>query len=225
MEFHPVFLRVSGRPCVVVGAGRAAEPRILALVEAGATVTVIAPTVSVAVARLAADGRLRHLPRSYRRGDLHGFRLAYAATEDDTVHAAIAAEADASGVLLNVVDRPAWCDFITPAVVRQGALTVAISTGGASPALARKLRADLEERFGPEYAVALELLRRLRPVLRARGLGFAAKQEALGRLVDSPLLEYVRDGRRAEIDRLLAAFGMDLSLATLGMEELGGPHE
>lgn len=225
MQTTPIFLQVARRPCVVIGAGEAAQPRIVELVHAGADVTVVAPALCVAVARLAADDRLRHLPRTYRRGDLDGAFLAYAATGDDAVHAAIAEDARAAGVLLNVVDRPAWCDFITPAVVRRGALTLAISTGGASPALARRVRLDLEDRYGPEYAVVLELLRRLRQRLAERGLDLAAKQELFGRLVGGPLVEYVREGRREAIDALLAGLGEDLSLAALGMDDLGGDNE
>jgi precorrin-2 dehydrogenase/sirohydrochlorin ferrochelatase len=225
MQTTPIFLQVARRPCVVIGAGEAARPRIVELVHAGAEVTVVAPVLCVTVARLAADGQLRHLPRPYRRGDLDGAFLAYAATGDDAVHADVAVDARAAGVLLNVVDRPAWCDFITPAVVRRGALTLAISTGGASPALARRVRLDLEDRYGPEYAVVLELLRRLRQRLGDRGLDLAAKQELFGRLVDGPLVEYVREGRRDAIDALLAGLGADLSLAALGMDDLGGDNE
>lgn len=225
MHATPVFLRLADRACVVVGAGSEAAPRITELVAAGARVTVVAPELGAAAAALADAGRFLHLPRRYRRGDLDGAFLAYAATGDDAVHAAIAADARAAGVLLNVVDRPAWCDFITPAVVRRGALTLAISTGGASPALARRLRLDLEAQFGPEYAVVLEILRRARRLVADRGLDLAAKQRLFGRLVDAPLVEYVREGRRDAIDALLAGLGEGVSLAAIGMDDLGGNDE
>lgn len=211
----PLTLRVGGRRCAVIGAGGAAEPRIDDLAAAGAALTVIAPDATVRVRELAAQGHLTLIERTYRIGDLAGVDLAYAATGDDAVHAEIANEASRTGTWLNVVDRPQWCDFTTPAVVRRGRLTVAISTGGASPALARRIRLDLEEQFGPEYEQALELLARLRPLLATRGLSFADKQARLGRLVGAPLLDSLRRGDGAAVDRLLAEVDPGLSLAAI----------
>lgn len=220
MNDYPVYLRLADRPCVVVGAGEAAEPRILELLAAGARLKVVAPRARPRVAELAEAGRVQHLKRAYQRGDLDGCLLAYAAVGDDVMHRQIAEDAANSGVLLNVVDRPRWCDFITPALVRRGRLAVAISTGGASPALARRIREDLEAHFGAEYAVALEILARMRPHLAKRNLSLADKQRLLGRLVAEPFLDFVRSGQTAEIDRLLAAVDPGLSLAALGITEL-----
>lgn len=192
------------------------------LVDAEAVLTVIAPEVSPAVAAAARAGRLRYLARRYRHGDLAGAFVAYAAVGDDAVHREIAAEARAAGVLLNVVDRPEWCDFTTPAIVRRGRVGFAISTGGASPALAGKLRRELEERYGPEYAAVAELLWRMRQRPEFRRLGFADKRTLFGRLVDGPLVEYVREGRIDRVDALLAEAGDGLSWAALGMDEIGG---
>lgn len=214
-ESIPIAVRVSGRRCAVIGAGSAAEPRIGDLAAAGAALSVIAPDATLRVRELAAQGHLTLIERAYRRGDLVDIDLAYAATGDDAVHAEIADEASRTGTWLNVVDRPQWCDFTTPAVVHRGRLTVAISTGGASPALARRIRLDLEERFGPEYEQALELLARLRSVLASRGLTLAEKQARLGRLVCAPLLEFLRLGDTAAVDRLLAEVDPTLSLAIL----------
>jgi len=225
MENYPVFMRVAGWRCVVIGAGHAAEPRIVALAEAGALLTVIAPEVQPAVAHLATAGRLVHVGRKYQTGDLDSARLAYAAVGDDAIHAQIATDAAATGVLLNVVDRPQWCDFITPSIVRRGRLTLAISTGGASPALARQIRLDLENRFGPEYAIALEILARVRRVLSERKMTFADKQQRLSRLVAAPFIDHIRAGECDAVDTLLAMVAEGLSLGALGMAGLEVHHE
>lgn len=225
MKHFPISLCLEGHRCVVVGAGTAAAPRIFDLVAAGARVAVVAPHACAAVDELATTGKITHHARVYAQGDLDGCLLAYAATGDDALHERIAADAASAGVLLNVVDRPRWCDFITPAIVRRGRLTLAISTGGASPALARRVRQELEAHFGPEYATALELLARLRPILAARGMSLADKQERLGNLVAAPLLDHVRAGRTDAIDQLLANVADGLSLAALGMATLEGAHE
>jgi siroheme synthase (precorrin-2 oxidase/ferrochelatase) len=118
---------------------------------------------------LAAAQQITHQARAYRRGDLQGTFLAYAATDSDVLHTQITDEAHVAGVLLNVVDQPALCDFIMPAIVARGDLVIATSTGGASPALAKRIRHDLEDTFGPEYDLALQLL-----VAAGRGFAFTA---------------------------------------------------
>jgi precorrin-2 dehydrogenase/sirohydrochlorin ferrochelatase len=148
---HPVFLDLAGEPVVVVGAGAVAERKIAALLESGARVTVIAPKATPRLLALAEGGEVRLLARPYGPGDLAGCRLAYVATDDPEVSRAVRAEATALGVWLNVADQPELCGFIAPAVVRRGDLTLAVSTGGASPALARWIRERLEADFGPEY--------------------------------------------------------------------------
>lgn len=219
MKYYPAFLRVAGRPCLVIGGGTTAEQKTNSLLKAGAVVTVISPQLTPALAALAAAQQVTHQQRCYRSGDLDGFFLAYAATNDEAVHAQIATDASAAAVLLNVVDRPDLCHFIVPSVVERSDLIIATSTSGASPALAKRIRRDLEERFGPEYAVALDLLRRLRTHLGRSARSPADRQRVFTALVDSPLLDYLRDGQAQSVDRLLATtVGAEVSLAALGME-------
>jgi precorrin-2 dehydrogenase len=219
MKYYPAFLRVAGRPCLVIGGGTAAERKIDSLLRSGAVVTVISPQLTPTLAALAATQQVTHHQRRYHRGDLQGFFLAYAATDDEGVHAAIAEDASAAGVLLNVVDRPHLCHFIVPSVMERGDLIIATSTSAASPALAKRIRRDLEARFGPEYALALELLRRLREHLRGGARSAADRRRIFDALVDSPLLDYLRDGQAQAVDRLLATtVGADVSLASLGLE-------
>ena len=219
MNYYPIFLRVAGRSCLVIGGGRVAEQKVQSLLTAGARVTVVSPQLTSGLHALAAAGQITHQDRTYASGDADGFFLAYAATDDEDLHVRIAAEADAAGVLVNVVDRPQLCDFIMPSVIERGDLVIATSTGGASPAMARRIRCELEEIFGPEYALALTLLRRVRETLGASPHTGAERRRIFNALVDSPLLDYIRHGQRQDINALLAAtVGNDMSLAALGIE-------
>ena len=203
----------------MIGGGRVAEQKVQALLRAGARVTVVSPDITPKLAELAAAGAVTHHQRRYNGDDLRGVVLAYAATDNQALHAQIARDADVMNVLLNVVDRPALCDFIAPAVMARGDLIIAASTGGASPAMAKRIRRDLEGRFGPEYDVALQLLRRIRERLAARALTSAERQRVFTSLVESPLLDYLRARQVDAVDRLLAAtVGDDVSLASLGVE-------
>jgi precorrin-2 dehydrogenase/sirohydrochlorin ferrochelatase len=143
MSLFPIFLKLTGRRSVVIGAGHLAESKIASLRAADAAVTVIAPDVSDAITEQAESGELTLLRRSYQQGDLAGAFLVVAATDDPAVNRAVFAEATASGVLCNAVDDPPFCDFYFPSVVRRGDLQIAISTAGASPALAQRLRKEL----------------------------------------------------------------------------------
>jgi uroporphyrin-III C-methyltransferase/precorrin-2 dehydrogenase/sirohydrochlorin ferrochelatase len=164
---HPIFIDLTGHPVIVVGGGTVAERKIETLVESGAQVTVVSPEVTGLIARWGEAGRITLHRRAYLSGDLRGFRLAYAATPDQQVNRAVRLEARAEGVWLNAVDEPDLCDFITPAIVRRGSLTIAVSTNGRCPALSRRIREDLERQFGPEYAEAVEQLGELRDRTRA----------------------------------------------------------
>ncbi|MGD0946032.1 MAG: bifunctional precorrin-2 dehydrogenase/sirohydrochlorin ferrochelatase [Candidatus Binatia bacterium] len=222
MKYYPMFLRVADRRCLVVGGGKVAEQKVTALVEAAAHVTVISPVITSNLQALTAAQAITHHARQYASGDVRGFFLAFAATDDEQTQEQLARDAQSAGALLNVVDRPGLCDFIVPAVMEQGDLVIATSTGGASPALAKRIRRDLQESFGPEYAEALRLLRRVRGRLAARSASPADRRRVFTALANSPLLEYLRRRQTDAIDQLLAeTVGDGVSLATLGMDTLG----
>lgn len=147
MSLFPLFLKLTGRPCVVIGAGHLAESKIESLRAADAAVTVIANQVSDLIAEQAAAGEITLHQRPYRQGDLAGAFLVVAATDDPATNRAVFAEATSSGVLCNAVDDPPFCDFYFPSVVRRGDLQIAISTAGNSPALAQQLRKELNEQL------------------------------------------------------------------------------
>jgi precorrin-2 dehydrogenase/sirohydrochlorin ferrochelatase len=143
MSLFPIFLKLTGRPCTVIGAGHLAESKIESLLSANARVTVIAPNATDRIAALATDGALTLHVREYATGDLAEQFLVVAATNAPAVNRAVFAEAEAAGILINAVDDPPFCDFYFPSVVRRGDLQIAISTSGESPALAQRLRKEI----------------------------------------------------------------------------------
>jgi siroheme synthase-like protein len=155
---YPVSLELTGRRAVVIGEEAVAGGKAEGLLAAGALVTVVAETPAARLDELAADPRVTVHRRGWRPADLDGAFLCVAARSDEATQAAIYAAGRARGVLMNVMDDIPHCDFATPAIVRRGHLAIAISTGGRSPALARRLRELLQEQFGPEWGPALELL-------------------------------------------------------------------
>lgn len=141
----PVFLKLANRPCLVVGAGAVAASKITALLESGASISVVAPNANSEIKQLVAAGQLRWLPRKFQSGDLAGAFLAIAATSDPAVNSAVFLGSQRLGVLCNSVDDPPHCDFYFSAVVRRGDLQIAISTSGESPAVAQRFRQEIDD--------------------------------------------------------------------------------
>jgi precorrin-2 dehydrogenase/sirohydrochlorin ferrochelatase len=150
-KLFPMFLKLSNRPCLVVGAGTVAESKIASLLEAGGRVRVVAPEATPQVRSWAQTKGIEWHQRPFQPDDLEGMFLVVAATSSEELHGRIFEEATRRGVLCNVVDVPSLCDFYYPSVVQRGVLQIAISTAGQSPALAQRLRKELEDQFGPEY--------------------------------------------------------------------------
>jgi precorrin-2 dehydrogenase / sirohydrochlorin ferrochelatase len=165
-----MFVKLEDRSCLVVGAGSLAQSKIPGLLEAGARVGVVAPQANAAVSHWALSGKITWKQRSFEPTDLDGAFLVIAATSSSALNRTVFRQARRRGVLCNAVDDPERCDFYYPAVVRRGALQLAISTGGLSPALAQRLRRELEEQFGPEYAEWVEQLGRSRQQIFSRDL-------------------------------------------------------
>jgi precorrin-2 dehydrogenase/sirohydrochlorin ferrochelatase len=143
MGLFPIFLKLTGRPCIVIGAGALAESKIESLQAANARVSVIAPKANPRIVAMAESGEIAWQQREYAPGDVAGNFLVIAATDNPAVNRAVFAEAEAAGILINAVDDPPFCDFYFPSVVRRGELQIAISTAGASPALAQRLRKEI----------------------------------------------------------------------------------
>jgi len=176
MRLFPIFLKLAGRPCVVVGAGTIAESKIESLLAAEARVTVIAPEALPRVVEWAESGEIVWHRRAYQAGDIAGNFLAVAGTSAPAVNRAVFAEATAAGILCNAVDDPPFCDFYFPSVVRRGDLQIAISTAGESPALAQRLRKEINEQLPLDLGEwVMELGRLRREVLAAEGPGEGRK--------------------------------------------------
>ena len=163
MSFYPVYLNLQDKPVLVVGAGEIAVQKITALLDAGAQVHVVAPEADPTMEHLAREKKIDLSRRGYRPSDMDGVRLVIAATDDTTLQPQIAEEARRRGLWVNVVDVPSLCDFIAPAIVRRGDVQIAVSTGGAAPALSKYLRQKLEAWLGPEYEQFAALVKHLRP--------------------------------------------------------------
>ena len=217
MKTYPIFAVIEDKPCLVVGGGAVGERKVLDLMAAGARVTVVSRTLTPELAALADEGKITYLPEDFRDSRVEGMALVMAATDDPKVNAAVSAAAQARAIWVNVADEPEYCTFIVPAQVRRGDLTLAISTGGASPALARQVREELQQQFGPEYGPYLDLLRRVRTRLLAERRAHPDNGPLFHRLVNSPLKEAVAQGDRTRVLTLLVeVLGSILSTPILG---------
>ncbi len=196
-HYYPVLLDLRGRLCTVIGGGTIATGKVQGLLEAGAWVTVIAPALSPTLTALVEAGRVRHLARAYQPGDLAEAFLAVGATDDRSANAAAWQEAGDRHLLFNAVDDVPHCNFIAPSILRQGDLTVAISTSGKAPALAVRLKERLARELGHEYARFLELAGDLRAGLAAQAPDFEERKALWYRLVDSDVIALLRAGDEA----------------------------
>jgi len=196
MGYYPIFVEMTGRPCAVVGGGLVAERKVGALFEAGARVTVISSNLTTCLQSWASEGRLKHVARDYRQGDLGGFEMVFVATDNAEVNAAIARDGREQRVWVNVADDPSHCDFILPSILRRGELMVAVSTGGSSPALARAIREELEVYFTDDYATLAEIVRDVRRKMKEHCL--SPSVEAWHDALDGDLRRLVREGNQRE---------------------------
>jgi siroheme synthase-like protein len=199
---YPVALELSGRRCVVTGGGLEAEGKARALLEADADVVVIAPRVSDGLGDLVRRGEVTHIARRYRRGDLAGAFLVIAADSDRSVRAAVFAEAEVERVLCNAVDDVEHCHFAVPSIVRRGELLLAVSTGGRSPALAKRLRRRLTEQFGWQWEALVDVLGEVRAETRGARTGDFATWAACWQSVfdqEDELLRLLEEGRIEEV--------------------------
>ncbi len=195
-EYYPAFLNIEDRPCVVIGGGAVAEQKVKLLLQSKAKVTVISPDFTPAIRELGDKEKLALIQRPYRHGDLFGQFIATAATDSNTVNEAVFREANERGIPVNVVDVTRLCSFIVPAVVRRGDITFAVSTGGKSPAMARKVREDLEKFFPEEYGKLLELVADVREEFKKSGEKF--DPETWNKALNSNVMDIIKNGKKRE---------------------------
>lgn len=162
LKYYPVFWDIAGKKCVVIGGGDVAARKVARLLHCGAAVHVVSPLLVPELADLKKQGHIGHVACDYANEHLSGAALVIGATDDEEINASISRDAKARGIPVNIVDDPQKCDFILPSLVERGDLTIACGTGGNSPALARRLREELEAAYGEEYAALLDILGQLR---------------------------------------------------------------
>lgn len=210
MRYFPICLDLSGKVCIVIGGGQVAERKIRSLLECGAIITVVSPELTAGIASLVAGGSINLLQRPYQDGDLQGSFLTIAATDDPQVQQAVQAEAERHHLLLNVADVPERCNFILPATLRRGELTISVSTGGMSPALARQIRQELEERFDTAYALYTALLGTIRPFVLQRSRDHQENKKIFTRLLHEDMINWIQLGQWDKIkDHLTTIIGLE----------------
>lgn len=192
-KYYPIFLNLENKEVVVIGGGKVAERKIYTLLECGARVKVISPEVTPRLKDLAEKKEILWENRPYQKGDLEGAYLVIAATNDPETQKAVFSEAEEKKIPCNVVDKPEYCSFIVPSTIKRGDLTIAISTGGASPAVARRIRENLEEYFGKEYEFYLILMKKIREEILKSNLSQEEKEKKLQTFALAPLVNYIKD--------------------------------
>lgn len=202
VAYYPAFLNLNGRRCIVVGGGSVALRKVNALLDFGALVEVISPRLCAGLKQLQQQKKLTIIGRRFQAGDLQGAFIAIAATSSPQTNALVAAEGLRHSVPVNVVDDPTHCDFILPSYCRRGSVTVAVSTSGMGPALARKIRTKLEKEIGPEYEDLAVIVKEIRTQLKKEKFKFSSSrwQQALD--LDS-LTGLLREGHKTEAKKLL----------------------
>jgi precorrin-2 dehydrogenase/sirohydrochlorin ferrochelatase len=203
VRYYPLFLDITGRKCVVVGGGNVAERKVERLLACGARVEVVGKSLTPLLAAWTREEKVVHRDADYEDSSLAGAFLVIGATDDEAVNGRIATDARALGIPVNIVDSPARCDFILPSVVEQGDLSIAVSTGGRSPALAKKIRKELETVYGPEYSILLEILGRLREKVIAGGRPSDENRACFEAVASSEILDHIRAKRWENVKDLI----------------------
>ncbi len=205
MSYYPIFVDLKGQGVLVVGGGEVAERKIKNLLIHDCRVYIASPHLTDYLKELVDRGEVRLIDLASLDESLNKVFMVIAATDDSALNSRIASKAKKRGILVNSVDQTRDCTFIMPSIVKAGDLQIAISTAGKSPALAKKIRGELESTFGPEYASFIELLGLLRTELMAKGKPSSANKIIFQRLVNSPLLELIKEGNVDGVRNTLAS--------------------
>ena len=205
MKYYPVYLDIQNKKCLVVGGGSVGERKVNTLLDCGAHVTVVSPTVTDSLQKLFQKKQISLRQRQYRSSDLSGMFLAIGATDDSSLNHHIFKDAKKLNILCNIADQPEICNFILPAIINRGDLIIAVSTSGTSPAYAKQLRKDLEGQFGPEYEKFLQVMGSLRKKLLKGDHEPEFHKPLFERLISGGLLNFIKNKDEENIDSLLAS--------------------
>ena len=213
MPYYPIFLDLNNQKVLVVGGGTVAERKIQNLLRYGCQIYVVSPELTPHLKQLAMDKKIHHIPHEALGKALDEAFMVIAATDNPEVNSQIASQAKERGLLINAVDQPGDCNFIVPSIVQRGDLQIAISTAGKSPALAKRIRKEMEVTFGPEYASLIELMGLLRTKLLARGNLSSENRVMFEKLVNSDLLQLIKKGDvRGVKNTLKSILGQDFPI-------------
>jgi siroheme synthase-like protein len=202
MEYYPLFLDIKARPILIIGGGNIALEKIQNLLKAGAAITVISPEISTSIRRF--NRRLTLIERPFEMSDIsEKYLLIFAATGESTLNAAVSKECLGRRILCNTVDEPAFCHYIIPAILRRGAITVAVSTSGVSPFMAREIKDRLKQIVGPEYTVLSRILKKYRASIKARFNSFQERLAFWRGFFDSNPIQMIQDGERIAVEKKL----------------------
>jgi len=199
MDFFPINLNIKGAQCTIIGGGPVAARKAEAVLAAGAQVRAISPEACPELLALLAEPRFSHKPRPYQTGDLEGAFLVIAATDDEEVQREVWEEANRLRILVNVADVPCRCNFILPATMRAGDLSISVSTGGRSPAMARFIRKRLEKDFACGYPELTAIMGVLRPFILGLDLDHDQKRDLFSNLIHEDLLLWIEKAELAKI--------------------------
>jgi precorrin-2 dehydrogenase/sirohydrochlorin ferrochelatase len=203
MRYYPINLDIKSRKVLVVGGGGVGSRKVKTLLSCGARVTVVSHEVSAQLQALAASGEIRLEQRSYQSDDLDDMFLVIGATNDEKLNRQISSDAEQLNTLCNIADRPEVCNFILPSIVHRDDLVITISTSGKSPALAKKLRKDLEKQFGEEYGKLLRLMGAIRKKLLRQAHEPEAHKPIFEQLINSDLIGMIQENKLEDINALL----------------------
>ncbi len=203
MDFLPIFYDIKDKPCVVVGGGGIAARKVALLLQAGARITVVAPQLGQEIKILVHEGKVTHIARAFQEDDLNACVLAIAATDDEGINRSVSARAGTLNIPVNVVDSPALCSFILPSIVDRSPVQIAVSTGGASPVLARLLRSRLENCTPAAYGRLARLVERFRPQVKARFSTVEQRRGFWEEVLQGPIAEMVFAGRDERASEML----------------------
>ena len=193
--YYPLFADLNGRRCVVIGGGMVALRKVTTLLGYGAKITVVSPTATQRLRRYAKQRKIEHLARRFRPSDLRGAWLVYAATDDQAINELVYRTATRRRIFTNVVDQKPLCSFIAPAIFKRDLLTIAVSTGGASPTVAKRLRQDFQRMIGSAYGPMLRLLMDLRGVAKQKLPSYNDRKRYFDQLVQGQVFELIRAGK------------------------------
>ncbi len=194
MRYYPILVDLEGKTALVVGGGGVAERKVETLMDCGASIRVVSKTLTPKLKEWVSSARIEHGGDAFSTGNLEGVFLVIAATDDQALNHEISYKARERGLLINAVDQPSDCNFIVPSIVKRGDLLISISTSGQSPAMAKKLRKDLEGQFGEEYEVFLRLMGRLRKRILTMGMTQKENSRIFERIVHSDILKALSRG-------------------------------